>query len=74
MQKRKNKLSTRFDPLPLRVKKIKGTMVTAQREILRQLATNRSLNLLKMLVCNQMGKRIMIMMMIMIIKLMEMNT
>ena len=31
-QKRKNKLSTRFDPRPWRVTKIKGTMVTAQRE------------------------------------------
>ena len=30
-QKRKNKLSTRFDPRSLRVTKIKGTMVTAQR-------------------------------------------
>ena len=30
-QKRKNKLSTRFDPRLLRVTKIKGTMVTAQR-------------------------------------------
>eukprot|EP00112_Aurelia_sp_Birch-Aquarium-sp1_P016781 Seg383.2 transcript_id=Seg383.2/GoldUCD/mRNA.D3Y31 product="hypothetical protein" protein_id=Seg383.2/GoldUCD/D3Y31 len=30
-QKRKNKLSTRFDPRPLRVTKIKGTMITAQR-------------------------------------------
>ena len=31
-QKRKNKLSTRFDPRPLRVTNIKGTMVTAKRE------------------------------------------
>ena len=31
-QKRKNKLSTSFDPRPLRVTKIKGTMVTAKRE------------------------------------------
>ena len=30
-QKRKNKLSTRFDPRLLRVTKMKGTMVTAQR-------------------------------------------
>ena len=31
-QKRKNKLSTRFDPRPFRETKIKGSMVTAQRE------------------------------------------
>ena len=31
-QKRKNKLSTRFNPHPWRVTKMKGTMVTAQRE------------------------------------------